>query len=147
MWEINVVNAHQTKQFSTATVIWGRLEVQFQLFWQHCADVAPLDSAGSVLFLSLSPPTAEQQNNIIHCAATCKIPLPKAPRVFLGRFWGVLIKFFFFFFGWCWGRRGGKKNKTLHDIPRVFTQVKRGRDNSLPESASSGYDSVHVCMH
>lgn len=62
----------------------GRLEAVFQLFWQHYADVALLDSAGSVLFLFLSPLTAEQQNNIIHCVATCKIPLPtvRAPGPF-----------------------------------------------------------------
>lgn len=126
LWEINVVNAHQTKQQSYSHL--GRLEVLFQLFWQHYAEVAPLDSAGSVLFL-LSLPTAEQQNNIIHCVGTCKIPLPTARAC--GPF--PQIKF------------SVDVEKILRDIPRIFTQVKWGRDNCLSESANS--ESVHVCMH
>lgn len=32
LWEINVVNAHQTKQFYRATVIWGGLKCYFNYF-------------------------------------------------------------------------------------------------------------------
>lgn len=72
----------------------------------------------------LSPPTAEQHNIIIHCAASCKIPSPKKRWEFFGLVY--LGRWLSFPLMW-----GGKKEgkKMLRDIPRVFTQVERAWDN------------------
>lgn len=82
-----------------------------------------------MLFLFLSPTTAEQQNNKIYCVATCKMLLPTARAC--GTF--CAIKFLL-------------DVEILHDIQHfiagvsdnirgIFTQVKWGLDNCLSESA------------
>lgn len=93
-----------------------------------CRCSAVSDSAGSVLFLFLSPLTAERHKNIIHCVATCKIPFPTARAC--GPFPQITFSVHV-------------ENVAWHS--RIFTQVKWGRDNCLSESANSSYESVHVC--
>lgn len=113
-WKVNAVNAHQTEWYFRAAVTWGGSVGKggegmgrgawsrnlnyfdcFMQMWHYFW----LDSAGNVLFLFLSPATAEQQNNKIYCVATCKIPLPTARAC--GTFPEInsfFFPFFYFFF-------------------------------------------------